>query len=95
MRILGCFCFVVLCWMLFQGINGPFAVNKRNGSVAVEKGNDRAGTAGHGQRAYANYAAAEKADDDAGAVTEDAAPFKRNSAVGAVFDNPGNAVVRS
>lgn len=77
--------FFVLGGMFFQWIDGPFAVNKRNGSAAVEKGNDRAGTAGHGQRTDTNNAAAEKADDDAGTVAKDTPPFVGNMAVAAMF----------
>lgn len=71
--------------MFFQGIDGTFAINEGNRSVAVEKRNNRAGTAGHGQCADTNDAAAEKADDDASTVAEDTSPFIGNMAVAAMF----------
>lgn len=61
--------------------------------MAIEKGNDRAGTAGHGQCADTDNTAAEKADDNTGAVAEDTAPFVGHMPVTAMFHNPGNGIV--
>ena len=63
--------------------------------MTIEKGNNRTGTAGHGQRANTDDTAAEKADDDTDAVAEDTAPFISNMSAAAVFQNPGNGIVRA
>lgn len=61
--------------------------------MTIEKGNDRAGTAGHGQCADTDDTAAEKADDNTGAVAENTAPFIGNMPVAAMFQNPRDGIV--
>ena len=80
--------------MFFQRVYGSFAINERDGGVPVEKGNNWAGTAGHGQCADTDDTAAEKADDNTGAVAENTAPFIGNMPIAAMFQNPGNRIVR-
>ena len=79
--------------MFFQRVYGSFAINKRNSGVTIEKGNDRAGTAGHGQCANTDNTAAEKADDNTGAVAENTAPFIGNMPIAAMFQNPRDGIV--
>lgn len=61
--------------------------------MPVEKGNNGAGTACHGQRTDTNDTAAEKTEKDTGAVAEDTAPFIGYMPVAAMFHNPGNGIV--
>ena len=61
--------------------------------MPVEKGNNWAGTACHGQRTDTNDTAAEKTEKDTGAVAEDTAPFVGHMPVTAMFHNPGNGIV--
>lgn len=79
--------------MLFQRIDSSLAINTGNGGAAIEKGYNRARKAGHSQCTDADDAAAEKANEDAGTVAENAAPFIGEMAVAAMFQNPGNGVI--
>ena len=53
--------------------------------MAVEKGNNWACTACHGQRTDTYDTAAEKSDDNARTVTKDTAPFISNMTIAAMF----------